>query len=211
MSFVQLELWSMIKSSGHYAVNGVYYPTQEGVHAMNGSDPFLSPKCNYSVETPTTSSTVLSESVAVKKKRLGKGTNTLTIVRKLLAEPENWLKVENKSSYHFPGVLPIASHQQLLYIENISDLQQSSVDPHFIWKDIQLSKGQLNRDRLIKVEVNNTTEDMYYRSAPCLGVKYCPVEGCQHIIPIRDKRNCPKHNIPLEKSGECPVEFASQK
>ena len=80
-------------------------------------------------------------------------------------------------------------------------------DPHFVWKDIQLSKGQLNRDRLIKVEVNNTAEDMYYRSAPCLGAKYCPVEGCQHIVPIHDKRNCPKHNMPLEKSGECPVEF----
>ena len=34
MSFVQLELRSMIKSSGHYAVNGVYYPTQEGVRAI---------------------------------------------------------------------------------------------------------------------------------------------------------------------------------
>ena len=51
----------MIKSSGHYAVNCVYYPTQEGIHAMNGSDPFLLPKCNYSVETPTTSSTVFQK------------------------------------------------------------------------------------------------------------------------------------------------------
>ena len=45
MSLVQLELRSMIKSSGHYAVNGVYYPTQEGVHTMNNSDPFLLPTC----------------------------------------------------------------------------------------------------------------------------------------------------------------------
>ena len=29
MLFVQLELRSMIKSSGHYAVNGVYCPTPE--------------------------------------------------------------------------------------------------------------------------------------------------------------------------------------
>ena len=65
----------------------------------------------------------------------------------------------------------------------------------------------MNRDRLIKIDVNYTTEEMYYRSAPCLGVKYCPIEGCQHIVPVRDKRNCPKHNIPLERSGECPVHF----
>ena len=70
MSFLQLELRSMIKSSGHYAVNGVYYPTQEGVHAINGSDPFLLPKCYDSAEPPTTSSTNISESVAMKKKRL---------------------------------------------------------------------------------------------------------------------------------------------
>ena len=207
MSLVQLELRSMIKSSGHYAVNGVYYPTQEGVHTMNNSDPFLLPTCHYSVETPTTSSTALSESVPAKKKRLGKGTNILTVVRKLFSEPENWLQVENKSCYHFPGVFPKASYQQLFYVENTSDVEQSSDDPHFIWKDIQLSRGQLNRDRPIQIEVKTTKEDMYYRSAPCLGVKYCPVEGCQHIVPIRDRRPCPKHNIALEKSGECPVEF----
>ena len=168
---------------------------------MNDSDPFLLPKCDHSVETAT-SSTALSQNVVVKKKRLGKGTNIITTVRKLFAESENWLKFENKSSYHFPGVLTKASYQQLFYVESISDLEQSSED-----KDIQLSKGQLNRDRLIKIDVNDTTEEMYYRSAPCLGVKYCPIEGCQHIVPVRDKINCPKHNIPLEKSGECPVHF----
>ena len=89
-------------------------------------------------------------------------------MRKFFAESENWLKFENKSSYHFPGVLTKASYQQLFYVESISDLNQSSEDPHFIWKDIQLSKGQLNRDRLIKIDVNDTTEEMYYRSAPCL-------------------------------------------
>ena len=26
-------------------------------------------------------------------------------------------------------------------------------------------------------------------------------------MPIRDKRNCPKHNIPLQKTSDCPVEF----
>ena len=60
---------------------------------------------------------------------------------------------------------------------------------------------------MIKIDVNGKTEEVYYRSAPCLGVKYCPVEGCQHVVPIRDKRNCPKHNVLLEKSGECPVQF----
>ena len=145
MSFVQLELRSMIKSSGHYAVNCVYCPTPEGIHAVNDSAPFLLPMYDGSNQTTTISSMAISQNV-VKNKRLGKGTNTLTIIRKLSAESKNWLKFENKSNYQFPGVLTKESHQQLIYIQNISDLEQSSEDPHFVWKDIQLSKGQLNRD-----------------------------------------------------------------
>ena len=38
-------------------------------------------------------------------------------------------------------------------------------------------------------------------------MKYCPQDGCNHIVPIRDKRSCPVHNIPLQKTFDCPVEF----
>ena len=55
--------------------------------------------------------------------------------------------------------------------------------------------------------MNNKIEEVIYRSAPCLGIKYCPKDGCQHIVPIREKRNCPKHNIPLQKITDCPIEF----
>ena len=142
-----------------------------------------------------------------KHKRLGKGSNILTIVRKLLSETENWFSAENKDSYHFPGVLPKSSLQQLHYVPDILALNQSCDDGHFIWKDIQLSKGQLNKDRLIKFEVNDKMEEVYYRSAPCLGVKYCGSKDCSHVVPIRDKRNCPKHSVPLLKTADCPVEF----
>ena len=138
---------------------------------------------------------ILMKNLEVKKKRVGKDSNILTIVRKLLSEPENWMKVESKRSYHFPGVLLKLLLQQLSYTEDMLSLQQSCKDPHFLWRDIQLSKGQLNKDRLIKIEI----WEVYYRSAPCLGVKYCPKDKCTHIVPICDKRNCPKHNIPLQK------------
>ena len=150
---------------------------------------------------------ISGRSQEVKKKRLGKGCNILTIVRKLLAEPENWLTVESKDSYHFPGVFSKSVFQQLFYTENVSSLQQSCEDPHFIWKDIQLSKGQLNRDRLISVEIGDKKEEVYYRSAPCLGVKYCPHTGCNHVVPIREKRVCPAHQTVLQKTYDCPVEF----
>ena len=57
------------------------------------------------------------------------------------------------------------------------------------------------------MEINNKCEEMYYRSAPCQGIKYCPIAGCSHIVPIRDKRKCQKHNAPLERTHDCPVEF----
>jgi len=38
-------------------------------------------------------------------------------------------------------------------------------------------------------------------------VKYCPEKECKYTIPIRDKRVCPEHNKPLEKTFNCPVEF----
>ena len=76
----------------------------------------------------------------------------------------------------------------------LSSLQQPCEDPlrHFIWKDIviQLSNSQLNHDRLITVEIGCKRVEVFYRSAPCLGVKYCPQEGCSYVVPIciREKR-----------------------
>ena len=43
-SLVQLELKSMIKGSGLYAVNGVYHPSQTGTEAINKSEPVMLPK-----------------------------------------------------------------------------------------------------------------------------------------------------------------------
>ena len=48
---------------------------------------------------------------------------------------------------------------------------------------------------------------MFFRSAPCLGVKNCPKEECTHVVAIRDRRNCPKHNVLLIRSNDCPVQF----
>lgn len=104
-------------------------------------------------------------------------------------------------------MLPKPSLQQLYYVSDISVLKQSCDDPHFIWKDIQLLKGQLNKDRLIKVDINDKSEEVYFRSAPCIGVKYCNSDDCSHVVPIRDKRHCPKHNTPLQRTTDCPVEF----
>ena len=136
------------------------------------------------------------------KKKARKRYNILTIVRKYLAEPENWIRVESKKSYQFPGVFAKPSFHQLYYTADVSSLEQSCEDlqDHFIWKAIQLSKGQLNKDHLTSVEINGSKGEVYYHSAPCLGIKYCPHDGCSHMVPIRDKKKCPQHNVLLQNN-----------
>ena len=118
MSLVQLELKSMIKSSGLYAVNGVYYSTLKGRELVSNQEQLLLPKIDSNSprsKASASSDTGLSEDNEVKRKRVGKGSNILTIVRKLLAEPENWLAVESKKNYQFPGVFSKPCFQQLYY------------------------------------------------------------------------------------------------
>lgn len=85
----------------------------------------------------------------LKRTRIGKGSNILSVVRSLLSQPENWMEIDTKLTYQFPGVFSKPALHQLYFTCDVSRHAQSCEDPHFIWKDIQLSKGQLNKDRLI--------------------------------------------------------------
>ena len=83
-----------------------------------------------------------------------------------------------------------------------------------MWDDIQLSKGTW-RDSEVKVNLNNdgvqNEETLLYRSAPCNGVKMCPVKGCKYVASITAQCPCLTHSQKLVKStdmiGPCPVEF----
>ena len=95
----------------------------------------------------------------------------------------------------------------MYFIPDLTELEQSSDNSHYLWNDIQFSKGQLNKDRKIEVEIGGKKENVYYRTAPCIGVKTCTVSGCTYIAPIREKHPCPHHKNKLVKSEGCPVEF----
>lgn len=172
-SLIKFELKSMIKGNGSYAV---YYPLPKGRELADSDDDLLLP----SYDSRPTKMSVRTCDVAPgssgieKRNREGKGSHTLTMVRKSLTESENWFIIETKKDYHFPGVYSTQCQQQLYYIADVTTLEQSCDDPHFLWKDIQLSKGQLNKPRLITADVGGKKEEIYYRSAPCLGVKRCP-------------------------------------
>ena len=142
------------------------------------------------------------------KKRIGKGSNILTLVRTFLNESENWKEINGKQCYQFPGVFSSPTVQYLYYTPDTKSLHQSSETYTIIlWTDIELSKGQLNKERLITMKICGKNENVFYHSTSCLGVKLCPQKDCKYIIPICDRRVCPEHSKPLEKSFNCPVEF----
>ena len=70
-------------------------------------------------------------------------------------ESENWKELKEKQL-----MLPISWHfssptiQHLYYTPDMNSLHQSSeTDTNFLWTDIQLSKGQLNKERLITMKI----------------------------------------------------------
>lgn len=89
--------------------------------------------------------------MAVRKKRLVKGCNILLIVRNMLAT-KNWKEVNDKTDYQFLGTFKKPTEQQLYFIPNWKSLKQATEsNSHFLWSDIQMSKGTLNKDKAIEV------------------------------------------------------------
>ena len=78
--------------------------------------------------------------------------------------------ISAKSDYQFPGVFDCEKEQVMLYTDYCRKLGQScDKKDHFMWDDIQLSKGTW-RDREVKVNVTNGGTEgettLIYRSAP---------------------------------------------
>lgn len=145
----------------------------------------------------------------VKLIRKSKGTHLLPVLVSLLSSNSNWYEIKETDDYYYPGIFRCDHPQCLGFAPDISTFPlYSTEDKHFLFTDIQLSKGKLRAPRRITVPVNGVNEDMYYRIAPCGGMKNCPVEDCSYSICTREHHPCPKHpDHSLVLSAACPVEF----
>ena len=147
LGLIKYELKSMIKGNGHYSVMGVYHPLQKSEQYIKNEKRLMLPSMKHHIDSSSTavtnenSSSIPEQSTSTKRKRIGKGSNILTVVRKMLADQENWKTVSDKQDYHFLGAFPKSTKQQLYYIPDCTSLQQASPSNHFLWNDIQLSKG----------------------------------------------------------------------
>ena len=109
------------------------------------------------------------------KKRQGKCTHGLHIVRQLMADKENWNLIKSKHDYQFLGFYEKEQTQVVYYTPDAAKLYQSdNSNLHFLWDDIQLSKGKVNKDRQVMFEIGDEKVPLMYRCAPCNGVKICP-------------------------------------
>ena len=133
-------------------------------------------------------------------------------IKRLLLDKENWKNITDKSEYQFPGVFSSPQTQNAYYTDDCTKLPQScALNRHFLWDNIQVSKGSWNKDREITVTLDKKDEKLVYRVAPCNRVKFCPQEGCDYVAPVSAQRPCHKHQQKLTKSSEacpCPVQFA---
>jgi len=78
------------------------------------------------------------------------------------------------------------TEQYLLYTPDVYQLSQATTsNPHFMWYDIQCSKGKKNVDRMIKFRIDQKEHELMYRMAPCAGIKRCPEPGV--IIFVQSK------------------------
>ena len=218
---VQRELKSIKKQSQHYSVQGVYKITSQGAEFITNGEKLIIPinKHNKVPSKTNPSRTIQTQTQSSnppnKRVRKGKGTHSLTVVRQLIECKVNWQTITEKADYQFLGVFKSEQNQVIMHTSDCRKLGQScNKRYHFMWDGIQLSKGTW-RDWEVKVNLNNdgvqNEETLLYRSAPCNGVKMCPVKGCKYIASITAQRPCPTHSQKLVKStdmiGPCPVEF----
>ena len=219
LGYVQRQLKSIIKHSGHYAIQPVYVPTALARSFLSKESALMLPitssldtSASSSHNHSTTSSEDLSDShigTSTLKKRVGKGSHLLTTVRHLLNASASWEEIRSKDDYHFPGKMRSKTMQTMFFTPDCSKLPQYCPEsPHFLWEDVQLSKGKLSKDRL-ELMIDNYKVQLYYCSAPCNGVKQCSAPDCEYTVPVREKRSCPAHpSYLLVKTENCPVNYA---
>ena len=157
LSLVQMELKLLIKSSGYYAVQAVYSPSPNREQVLNSDNSLMLPiqrTHDNSKSTVGVSAVQKCTRPHDQKKRSGKGSNILTLVRSFLNESENWNELKEKQCYQFPGIFSSPTIQHLYYTPDMKSLHQSSeTDTNLLWTDIELLKGQLNKEHLITMKL----------------------------------------------------------
>ena len=176
---------NIVKSSGQYAVFACYSVTNAGRLKLSDCSPVL-------VCESTTKAIKLAKPLSQRKPlaqiqtshnepqascsksaifdeqkvhtKIGKGSRIIDTVKELMKDSSAWSHISTKQEYQFPGLLNDVTNQYMLHTLDMRKLPQATPDnPHFMWSDIQISKGKVNIDRKIKVKLDGKEEELLYR------------------------------------------------
>jgi hypothetical protein len=191
-------------------VFNTYQLTETGEELLTVGHQILLP-CMFSMQPPLTEmkNETKKENTGIKQQRKSKGTHLLPVLTKLLSSRDNWFIIDSSDDYYFPGKFSAPYPQRLGFAPDITTLPfYVKEDEHFLFNDIQIGKEKPRAPRKTKVNIEGKEEEMYYRIAPCGGVKHCPVEECSYTTSTREHRQCPQHSeFKLVAKNECAVEF----
>ena len=71
--------------------------------------------------------------------------------------------------YHYPGFFKSEKMQFMYFTPDCFKLPQYCPEnPHFLWEDIQLSKGKFNKNRLTEVTVDGEKLKFHYHLHPVM-------------------------------------------
>ncbi len=150
LGLVEKQLRSVIEKCGHHSIQGIIVVQEEGRDVAVNRKSVLLPQAAASVcckETGESSHGFDTSHINVQvkskgKARVGKGTHGLSIVRNLLADKEKWTTPRDVKDCHFLGT---SGGQSAFYFEDCQALYSTCpADPHYLWADIQFSKGKVN-------------------------------------------------------------------
>lgn len=184
--------------------------SQAGLALLTSPGPVSLPAVPSSYTTtqskPSSNTTTIAKP---KLTRQSKGTHLLPVLTRLLSSSENWFEIKNPEDYQYPGIFNVSHPQRLGYAPDITILPfYVREDEDFLLNDIQINKKKLRQKREVTFIIDEKEELLYYRMAPCGGVKICPVKGCSYMASTKDHKSCQEHEgEQLELTGNCPVEF----
>eukprot|EP00112_Aurelia_sp_Birch-Aquarium-sp1_P022077 Seg6109.1 transcript_id=Seg6109.1/GoldUCD/mRNA.D3Y31 product="hypothetical protein" protein_id=Seg6109.1/GoldUCD/D3Y31 len=140
-------------------------------------------------------------------KSTSKNVQVLPRLKRMLEDSNRWIKIEKKEQYMFLGFEHDTS--QLLYAEDSREAPGRPIarnQDHFLWTDINLSKGQSHPLVKAKVTISEKETEVVVKKSPCNGVKVCGEKGCQFAVAKKYHANkCIQHeDAVLVDTGKCP-------
>ena len=121
--YVDKQLKSIIKKSGHYSIQGVYHVLTKANIDLASEDSrillYKAPEGEITSQKTSTKKSRCNNSEPGKSSRVGKGRHGLVVVRNLLTDKENWIVPNTESEWQFPGKFSDKEsdkHEHVLYL-----------------------------------------------------------------------------------------------